>query len=146
MPLLQRIKGFSLPESVTAAIGHGKARETPTLESRFLRSRDSQKGQGESPGLRRVLLIAGRWRRHSRSARGGSAHPWRSCSEEAEFRYRDDGPGLALDLELSQVGSSGLKRVYNLAVRLLRETMELVHDPRTEFVFRFRDIDIMKRM
>jgi two-component sensor histidine kinase/PAS domain-containing protein len=70
----------------------------------------------------------------------------RNLGEEAEFRYRDDGPGLPKDLELPRIGSLGLKLVRNLAVRQLRGTMELVHDPRTEFVFRFRDIDIMKRM
>ena len=63
-----------------------------------------------------------------------------------ELRYRDDGPGLPRDLDLSRVDSLGLKLVHNLAVRQLRGTMELVHDPGTEFVFRFRDIDIMKRM
>lgn len=70
----------------------------------------------------------------------------RNLGEEAEFRYRDDGPGLPGDLELPGVGTLGLKLVHNLAVRQLRGTIELVHDPRTEFVVRFRDIDIMKRM
>jgi len=57
--------------------------------------------------------------------------------EVTELRYRDSGPGLPRDLDLSRVKSLGLKLVYNLAVRQLRGKMEVRHDPVTEFVFKF---------
>jgi two-component sensor histidine kinase len=56
------------------------------------------------------------------------------------MKYRDDGPGLPRDFELSRIRSLGLKLVHNLSVLQLRGTMEIVHDPHTEFVFTFGDL------
>lgn len=70
----------------------------------------------------------------------------RQREDDVELAYRDDGPGLPRDLDLSRIKSLGLKLVYNLAVHQLRGTVDLRHDPRQEFIFRFRDIDIMKRV
>ena len=56
------------------------------------------------------------------------------------MKYRDDGPGLPRDFELAGLRSLGLKLVHNLAVLQLRGTMEIVHDPHTEFLFRFGDL------
>lgn len=64
----------------------------------------------------------------------------RRNGETIELRYRDDGPGLPHDLDLSRVKSLGLKLVYNLAVRQLRGTMEVRREPESEFVFTFRDL------
>ncbi len=63
----------------------------------------------------------------------------RRDGKETELRFRDDGPGLPRDLDLAGIKTLGLKLVYNLAVRQLRGTIELRHDPVTEFVLRFRD-------
>jgi two-component sensor histidine kinase len=50
--------------------------------------------------------------------------------------YRDDGPGLARELDLSR--SVGLRLIHSLAMYQLRGTVELVHHSGgTEFVFRF---------
>ena len=71
----------------------------------------------------------------------------RRLGEEVELRYRDDGPGLPRELrDLSRVGSLGLKLVHNLAVRQLRGKMEHANEPGAEFVFRFRDIDVLRRL
>ena len=69
----------------------------------------------------------------------------RRTGEETELRYRDDGPGLPRDLDLSRIKSLGLKLVYNLAVRQLRGTIELRRDPVTEFVFKFGSFAHMEK-
>lgn len=61
----------------------------------------------------------------------------RQDGDVVELRYRDDGPGLPRDLDLSRIKSLGLKLVYNLAVRQLRGTMDVRHEPAEEIVFRF---------
>lgn len=65
--------------------------------------------------------------------------------EETELRYRDDGPGLPRDLDLTRVKSLGLKLVCNLAVRQLRGTVDVQSDPTTEFVFRFKRFSHLER-
>lgn len=68
-----------------------------------------------------------------------------STGKEFVLTYRDDGPGLPEGLDPFRVSSLGLKLVYNLAVRQLRGTMDIRRDPATEFLFRFRDFDLVKR-
>ncbi|MEW6720996.1 MAG: transporter substrate-binding domain-containing protein [Thermodesulfobacteriota bacterium] len=63
--------------------------------------------------------------------------------EKTELRFRDDGPGLPPDFDLSRLGSLGLKLVQNLAVRQLRGTMEIRRGNITEFVFRFDSLSHM---
>ncbi len=70
----------------------------------------------------------------------------RRDGEKVVLRYRDDGPGLPRDLDLSGINSLGLKLVYNLAVRQLRGTMEIRHDPVSEFVFTFDGFTHMRKM
>ncbi|MEW6721601.1 MAG: histidine kinase dimerization/phosphoacceptor domain -containing protein [Thermodesulfobacteriota bacterium] len=70
----------------------------------------------------------------------------RRVGENIELRYRDDGPGLPRDLDLSRVKSLGLKLVHGLAVRQLRGTMEIRHDPVWEIVFTFGRIAHVERM
>ncbi|MDD5305399.1 MAG: histidine kinase dimerization/phosphoacceptor domain -containing protein, partial [Elusimicrobia bacterium] len=70
----------------------------------------------------------------------------RRRGQTTELRYRDDGPGLPPGLDLARIKSLGLKLVYNLAVRQLRGTMEIRHDPVTEFVFAFDGFAHMERM
>ncbi len=65
--------------------------------------------------------------------------------ERVELRYRDDGPGLPRSLDLSHTKTLGLKLVYNLAVRQLRGTMDVKHDPSTEFMFTFGGFNQMER-
>jgi two-component sensor histidine kinase/PAS domain-containing protein len=67
----------------------------------------------------------------------------RRCGMRTEMRYRDDGPGLPGDFELSKSPTLGLKLVHNLAMLQLRGTMEIRHDPHTEFVFTFGDLTEM---
>jgi len=69
----------------------------------------------------------------------------RQVGEQVELRYRDDGPGLPRDLDLSQIRSLGLKLVYNLAVRQLRGTMDMRHEPVAEIVFAFGGFAHMER-
>lgn len=69
----------------------------------------------------------------------------RRVGNETELNYRDDGPGLPRDLDLSRSRSLGLKLVYNLAVRQLRGSMDVRRDPATEFVFRFQDFSHLER-
>ena len=57
--------------------------------------------------------------------------------EKMELRYRDNGPGLPMGMDLSRGSSLGLKLVYNLAARQLLGTVELVPGPGAEIVFRF---------
>jgi PAS domain S-box-containing protein len=54
-----------------------------------------------------------------------------------ELKYRDDGPGLPRDLEISRANTLGLRLIHNLAVRQLRGKMDLRRDPVTEFAFMF---------
>jgi PAS domain S-box-containing protein len=61
----------------------------------------------------------------------------RHRGERAEMIYRDDGPGLPRDFDLSRTRSLGLKLVHNLAVRQLRGTMGIRHGSGTEFIFTF---------
>ena len=63
----------------------------------------------------------------------------RRDGDTVQLRYRDDGRGLPRDIDPSRIRSLGLKLVYNLAVRQLRGTMEIVHRPEQEFVFAFPD-------
>ncbi len=56
--------------------------------------------------------------------------------ETMELRYRDNGPGVPKGMDLSGGSSLGLKLVYNLAVRQLLGTVELVPGPGAEIVFR----------
>jgi two-component sensor histidine kinase len=81
-----------------------------------------------------------------RSKRGAIFLSLRRMGEDTELRYRDNGPGLPRDLDLSRIKSLGLKLVYNLAVRQLRGTMELRHDPATEFVFKFGSFAHMEKV
>jgi len=69
----------------------------------------------------------------------------RRVGDETELKYRDDGPGLPRDLDLSRSKSLGLKLVYNLAVRQLRGSMDVRRDTATEFVFRFRGFSHLER-
>jgi PAS domain S-box-containing protein len=61
----------------------------------------------------------------------------RCDGEKIELRYRDDGPGLPVGLDLARCRSLGLKLVRGIAVRQLRGKMEIRRDPVPEFVFRF---------
>jgi len=61
----------------------------------------------------------------------------RRIGDKIELRYRDDGPGLPPDLDLSQSKTLGLKLVYNLAVLQLHGKMEIQRSPATEFVITF---------
>ncbi|HZW35460.1 MAG: histidine kinase dimerization/phosphoacceptor domain -containing protein [Deltaproteobacteria bacterium] len=69
----------------------------------------------------------------------------RRVGEKIELAYRDDGPGLPPDLDLTQTKSLGLKLVYNLAVRQLRGNLEIRHDPVAEFVITFGGLAPMER-
>ena len=60
-----------------------------------------------------------------------------------EMRYRDDGPGLPRDFDLSKARSLGLKLVQNLATIQLRGRMEIRHGSDTEYVFTFGDLTHM---
>jgi PAS domain S-box-containing protein len=70
----------------------------------------------------------------------------RSAGKAIELTYRDDGPGLPRDLDLSRTRSLGLKLVYNLAVRQLRGAMEIRRDPASEFVITFGGLSHGERM
>jgi two-component sensor histidine kinase len=61
----------------------------------------------------------------------------RRIGDKIELRYRDDGPGLPPDLDLSQSKTLGLKLVYNLAVLQLHGKMEIQRSPATEIVITF---------
>ncbi len=77
--------------------------------------------------------------------RGTISVALRRLGEETELSYRDDGPGLPRDLDLTRVKTLGLKLVCNLAVRQLRGTVEVLGDPATEFVFRFKSFSHLER-
>ncbi len=68
----------------------------------------------------------------------------RRAGEKIELAYRDDGPGLPPDLDLSRGGSLGLKLVYNLAVRQLRGEMEIRRNP-AAIVFTFGEFSQLGR-
>ncbi len=70
----------------------------------------------------------------------------RQVGERVELKYRDDGPGLPQDLDLSQIRSLGLKLVHNLAVRQLRGTMDVTRGPLAEIVFTFGSLSQAERM
>ncbi|PWB65036.1 MAG: hypothetical protein C3F14_05995, partial [Deltaproteobacteria bacterium] len=61
----------------------------------------------------------------------------RRAGERVELAYRDDGPGLPPDIDLSRTRTLGLKLVYNLAVKQLRGALEIRRDPAPEFVITF---------
>ncbi|MBI5906169.1 MAG: PAS domain-containing protein [Deltaproteobacteria bacterium] len=60
--------------------------------------------------------------------------------EQMEMRYRDDGPGLPRDFDLSRIRSLGLKLVQNLATLQLRGTIDIRLGSQTEFVFTFGEM------
>jgi PAS domain S-box-containing protein len=69
--------------------------------------------------------------------KAGSIHlEMRRYGEGAELRYRDGGPGLPRGLDLERLPSLGLKLVHSLAVRQLRGTLDIRHDPPWEIVVR----------
>jgi two-component sensor histidine kinase len=61
----------------------------------------------------------------------------RRLGQELEVRYKDEGPGMPEGFDLSRLETLGLRLVRTLAVQQLRGKIELLHNPGTEFVFRF---------
>ncbi|MEW6719969.1 MAG: histidine kinase dimerization/phosphoacceptor domain -containing protein [Thermodesulfobacteriota bacterium] len=69
----------------------------------------------------------------------------RRAGDRVELRYRDDGPGLPRDLDLTRVKTLGLKLVYNLSVRQLRGTLDVRREPAEEIVIRFAGSNLTGR-